>query len=149
MWPEMNYYNEKPHDPITLDLFPSSSPASSTFTLYEDDGVTRNFSSGSFATQTFSMDSNATALSFVAGASVGSYTGKPKGRGYMLQAHMVQGVSDVLLQDMEMVNYPDMDTLNAAASGWCYDTELGGTVHVKTGPIYIGTSFVVVLLYAA
>jgi hypothetical protein len=41
LWPENNFFDEKPHDPISLELWPQGE---SDFTLYEDDGVTRKVS---------------------------------------------------------------------------------------------------------
>merc|ERR1711937_1050638 len=38
MWPDMHYAGEKPLDVLTFDIFPSGE---SSFTLYEDDGRTR------------------------------------------------------------------------------------------------------------
>lgn len=36
MWPAMNYFNELPHDPITLDVYPHDTQAmNSSFELYE------------------------------------------------------------------------------------------------------------------
>ena len=34
LWPEMNYFDEKPHDPITFEIFPGAN-FSTTYTLYE------------------------------------------------------------------------------------------------------------------
>lgn len=46
-WQDMNYVGEKPTNVLTLRIWPS---AHSSFTLYEDDGVTRNFEKGAYAT---------------------------------------------------------------------------------------------------
>jgi hypothetical protein len=39
MWPDNNYFNAAPADPMYLELWPSGN---SSFSLYEDDGVTRD-----------------------------------------------------------------------------------------------------------
>ena len=38
MGPDVNYADEKPLDPLTLDIYPKGT---TTFTLYEDDGESR------------------------------------------------------------------------------------------------------------
>ncbi len=46
MQPEMHYTGEKPVDEITLDIFPG---ANSSFSLYEDDGLSLDYQNGKFA----------------------------------------------------------------------------------------------------
>lgn len=46
MQPEMNYTGEKPVDPLTLDIYPSSA---SYYELYEDDGLTLDYQHGVYA----------------------------------------------------------------------------------------------------
>jgi alpha-glucosidase (family GH31 glycosyl hydrolase) len=48
----MLYFNEKRHDPLTLDLFPEGN---SSFSLYEDDGITRQYEQEMFATTEIKM----------------------------------------------------------------------------------------------
>jgi alpha-glucosidase (family GH31 glycosyl hydrolase) len=56
MWPPMLYFNEKPHDPMTLALYPDGN---TTFTLYEDDGITRAHEQGAVAITEISMSAAA------------------------------------------------------------------------------------------
>ena len=46
MQPDMLYEGEKPLNPLTLDIYPSSG---STFNLYEDDGLTLDYQQGKYA----------------------------------------------------------------------------------------------------
>jgi len=46
MQPDMSHEGEKPLDPLTLDIYPSSV---STFSLYEDDGLTLEYQQGKYA----------------------------------------------------------------------------------------------------
>ncbi|CAJ1381314.1 unnamed protein product [Effrenium voratum] len=39
MWPQLDYVGETPLDVLTLDVYPPTAPGTSSFTLYEDDGV--------------------------------------------------------------------------------------------------------------
>ena len=43
MYPEMLHDREKPKDPVTFDIYPSGK---SSFSLYEDDGVTQDYRAG-------------------------------------------------------------------------------------------------------
>lgn len=46
MQPDMQYFGEKPVDPVTLDIYPSGN---SSGKLYEDDGKSLNYQKGEFA----------------------------------------------------------------------------------------------------
>ncbi|MET8625067.1 DUF5110 domain-containing protein [Kitasatospora sp. NPDC004669] len=88
MWPQMNYTGEKPVSTLTYDLYPSGN---SSFTLYEDDGITRAYQNGASATQqvTVSAPTSGTGdINVNVGASVGNYNGKPASRGYELNVHL-------------------------------------------------------------
>eukprot|EP00913_Durusdinium_trenchii_P009255 g8698.t2 len=107
MWPSLNFVGEKPVNELTLDLFPPTSAGVSNFTLYEDDGLTRNYRSsanggcvvsvfgtlnsgfGAVATQIFEMRraSNGS-LEVCIGPSIGAYAGKISSRSYRLQVHL-------------------------------------------------------------
>ncbi len=53
MYPAMNYDAEKAADSLTLDIYPS---ATSSFELYEDDGITREHRKGAFAKTRIQVD---------------------------------------------------------------------------------------------
>jgi len=46
MQPDMQYFGEKPVDPVTLDIYPSGN---SSFKLYEDDGLSLKYQNDEFA----------------------------------------------------------------------------------------------------
>ena len=54
MYPDMNYVGEKPADVLTLDLYPYGN---TSFNLYEDDGLTRDYKKGEFARTLISVSS--------------------------------------------------------------------------------------------
>ncbi|WP_165949129.1 NPCBM/NEW2 domain-containing protein [Kribbella turkmenica] len=114
-------------DPLTLDIYPQGE---SSFSLFEDDRVTRSQSS---AQQLFTVDAPTQGrgnITVTIGASVGSYAGKPAARPYELTVHT--GTKPlVVLVDGRKVN------------DWSYDD---GVVRVKTSPISTGRSAVVRLL---
>ena len=53
MYPEMLHDREKPKDPLTFDIYPFGK---SSFTLYEDDGVTQEYRNGAFAKTLVEVD---------------------------------------------------------------------------------------------
>jgi hypothetical protein len=53
MYPEMLHDREKPKDPVTFDIYPSGR---SSFTLYEDDGVTQDYRAGMYARTLVEVD---------------------------------------------------------------------------------------------
>ncbi len=46
MYPEMLHDREKPKDPVTFDVYPFGK---SSFSMYEDDGLTREYQAAGFA----------------------------------------------------------------------------------------------------
>lgn len=129
MWPEgTKSWSTRDKSELDLDIYPQGH---GSFTLTEDDGVTR---SPARATQTFTVDAPTSGPGTVTvriGPSVGSYAGKPATRRYLLTVHsgskpaVVQAGSSILRQ------YATKAALDAANSGWWYDN---GVVRVKTAP---------------
>ena len=114
-------------DPITLDIYPQGK---SSFSLYEDDRVTRSPKS---ATQVFAVDAPTQGRGDVTvkiGASVGTYTGKPASRPYELTVHTGTAPREVTVDGRKL-------------SGWEYDN---GVVRVKTAAISTARSAVVRLV---
>lgn len=98
------------------------------YTLYEDDGVTRQFATGSSATQQVTVDAHGhghgeTAIDV--GPSVGDYAGKPTARSYVFTVHTGAAPSVVLVDGR-----PLPQTSDPAAVGWFVDPS--GVVHVRT-----------------
>jgi alpha-glucosidase (family GH31 glycosyl hydrolase) len=130
MWPQMNYTGEKPVSTLTYDLYPRGS---SSFTLYEDDGITRAYQTGSFATQQVNVTAPASGTGDVTvsvGASNGSYTGKPASRGYEFTVHLSGAPSAV----SGLSQLGTKAAYDAATTGWYFDpADRGGLLWVKAG----------------
>jgi hypothetical protein len=123
---------------LDLDVYPQSK---GSFTLTEDDGVTRGYQRGEQAKQTFTVDapkSGPGTVTIGIGASAGTYPGKPAARNYQLSVHtgtkpaLVQAGTGILRQ------YGSKAELDEAASGWWYDPAAHGVVRVKTGRVGAG-----------
>ena len=91
---------------LDLDVYPAQ-PGS--FTLYEDDGVTRGYARGEYAEQTFTVTPDATGITVGIGPSVGTYAGKVERRSYRLLVHNPSGPGTTV------VEVPPLDT-NAATT---------------------------------
>lgn len=92
--PLMNYSDEHPLDTLTLLVYPADSGVTSS-SLYEDDGTTTAYQSGSFAVTTYTqrlrINGATTALELIIGPSVGSFRGKLLHRIYHVELHSVSG----------------------------------------------------------
>ncbi|HEY3002803.1 MAG TPA: discoidin domain-containing protein [Kribbellaceae bacterium] len=150
MWPQMLHHAEKPKTPITFDVYPRGS---SSFELYEDDGVTRAYQSGAYAKQLVQVTAPAGGTGDVTvsvGASNGSFSGKQSARGYELDVHVAGAPSGVQLGSSPLTRYTTRAEYDAAATGWFFDpAERSGVVHVRTGSQSTGTAFTVTLTGAA
>lgn len=139
MWPQMNYAGEKPVTPITLDLYPRGN---SSFTLYEDDGLTRSYQTGSFAKQQITMaapTSGTGDVTVTVGGSNGSFTGKQSSRGYEAAFH-TSAATSVTLDGVTLTRHTTQGAYDSASTGWFHS---GGVLRAKTGPRSTGTAFTV------
>eukprot|EP00041_Stephanoeca_diplocostata_P026060 m.694769 g.694769 ORF g.694769 m.694769 type:complete len:943 (-) comp22884_c2_seq9:1552-4380(-) len=159
MWPEMMYFNERPHDPLTIQIYPDEN-VSTSFTLYEDDGVTRAaIEKNAFSKTVISCDvatpsgdvtvdrSVTQPINITIGPSKGDYTGKPTTRAYMLQIHVKSAPKAVLLHGKPLNKTGSTASLDFADSGWFYNTAIQkpGVLLVKVPPQSLDTEVVVSL----
>lgn len=139
MWAEgTKSWQTRDKGELDLDVYPQGH---GSFTLTEDDGVTRGYQRGEQAKQTFTVDAPQSGPGTVTvgiGASTGTYPGKPAARNYLLTVHtgtkpaVVQAGTTVLRQ------YGSRADLDRASSGWWYDPAGKGVVRVKTGQLGAG-----------
>lgn len=146
MWPQMLHHREKDKDPLTLDIYPYGS---TSFELYEDDGVTRAYQTGEYAEQLIRCDAPASGTGDIivtVGPSVGDFSGKLLSRGYLLEVHSATKPVNVFLNSDTLIKYSSKEELSSASSGWFYDVyDRGGIVHVKTLSMPMSESFTVTL----
>ena len=100
MYPEMLYDNELPKDPVTFDVYPHGS---SSFEMYEDDGLSREHRNGAYAKTIIGCVGpdfgNSGTVSIFVGESVGEYEGKPESRAYRFEVH-VHGPPEIVKIDL-------------------------------------------------
>ncbi len=137
--PVMNFSDERPLDTLTLEIYPHDSEDGS-FTLYEDDGRTRAYESGAYATTAFTITSlpaeGSLALELEIGRTNGSYAGKPDRRTYLSEFHQIaSSPSTVTLNDVPLTHSLSVDSLRLSEAGFFYDGVARMLyVHTRTDP---------------
>uniref|UniRef100_UPI001C4F0EC9 TIM-barrel domain-containing protein n=1 Tax=Streptomyces sp. NRRL B-24572 TaxID=1962156 RepID=UPI001C4F0EC9 len=134
MWPQMNYSGEKAASTLTYDVYPRGD---SSFSLYEDDGVTRAHEDGAYARQQVDVTAPASGTGDVTvsvGARDGSYTGKTTSRGYEFSLHTATAPSAVTIGTTTLSALGDKADYDAAESGWYFDgNDRSGVLWIKAG----------------
>jgi len=165
MYPEMLHDREKPKDPVTLDLYPFGK---SSFSLYEDDGLTREYQAAGFARTLIevdapkALDEPGTQVTVRVGAAKGTYKGMPASRAYVVDIHLPAKPASVKVGErvVQAFEVPPAGrgadraardkaraAFDAAPEGWLYDAPtragIGGVLHVRIKPQPLTTGFVV------
>src|SRR5438552_691419 len=81
--PDLRYADERPLDPLTLDLYPGNG----AFTLYEDDGHSFEYEHGQFCTTSYTLRRTEDRLVFEIGVREGAYV--PPARRLLIRLHAV------------------------------------------------------------
>lgn len=86
--PQMQYTGQLPWDPITLDVYPSTTETDQT-SLYEDDTLTTNYQQGQFRTTAISTwaDDAAKTVSVSIAPAVGTFSGALTQRSWVVRLH--------------------------------------------------------------
>ncbi|WP_160498392.1 discoidin domain-containing protein [Paenibacillus dendrobii] len=133
MYPESLYDGQVPAEPVTYDIYPYQT---SSFTLYEDDGVSKEHRTGKFAKtriDSIAPERGTGDLTVKVGASIGEYQGKPDSRISQFMIHMPNQPVSVSLDGSAYTRQVSKAAYDAAGSGWFYDaSEKGGVLYVKT-----------------
>lgn len=120
MGPDMHYVDEKPADPLTLDIYPA---ARSTYTLYEDDGLSNGYKQGRFARTPFDCESIGPDLIVGIAAADGDYNGKLAHRTYVLKINRrTSSLARVSRNGVTIKKAPSIQAFNDAEEGWLNDS---------------------------
>ncbi len=145
MYPEMLVLGDKPYDPLTFDIYPDLSGVPSAFTLYEDDGASRAYQQGAYATQrivvTAADGAKSGGIRIDLAAAEGAFEGMLETRGYEFTVRTQAAPQAVtfLLPDgsageevLPLSGELAAETYRHARQCWWYDpTEKFGTLHIK------------------
>jgi alpha-glucosidase len=118
MGPEMMYVDQKTLDPLTLRIYPHGS---STYTLYEDDGKTRNYQNGYYCTTKFDCIQMEDEVAIKINTRKGNY--KPAKRNYILQILLPNNPSSVTLNNAELSQHNNLQSLKESVSGYFYNAD--------------------------
>ncbi|MCV2359898.1 NPCBM/NEW2 domain-containing protein [Paucibacter sp. TC2R-5] len=134
MYPEVLFDGQKPKDQLTLDLYPQGE---SSYTLYEDDGLTRQYSEqGKSSRQVILMTAptqGAGDIRVKVGPVQGDYAGQEPQRSLALIVHSRAKPQAVELGGQVLPESGDQATFDAATQAWWFDAnDKFGTVHIKT-----------------
>ncbi len=158
MYPPMLHDREKPKDPVTFDIYPFGR---TSFSMYEDDGVTQSYRAGAFARTLVevdaprSLDEPGAQVTVKVGAAKGSYKDMPASRSYILDLHVPGRPASVKLGDriLPAFQLPEGDRaarekaraeFDAAPEGWLFDpSDRHGMLHVRVEPQALSAGFAV------
>jgi alpha-glucosidase len=85
MQPPMRYTGEKPVDPLIVNVWPLPPGTDSSYSVYEDSGVSVEYQHGVFARTPIRATQAGDTLKVEIGPVEGSYPGMPKSRGFELR----------------------------------------------------------------
>jgi alpha-glucosidase (family GH31 glycosyl hydrolase) len=121
MGPPLRWVDEKPADPLTLDVYPAGA---TSYTLYEDDGVSQGYMGGAYSTTKLSADDTSGHVVVTIGAQATAkhtYAGQLCARTYVLQVHQQAAAPAGVTRDGAPVAPSSAGGFDAAAEGWYYD----------------------------
>jgi alpha-glucosidase (family GH31 glycosyl hydrolase) len=87
MWPPTDHVRGKQFETILLDIYPGGN---SQFTLYEDDGVSLDYTKGGVATTTITCQENNSEIRIEIQPRKGTYDAMPKERIYDVRLHVLK-----------------------------------------------------------
>lgn len=90
----MQYVGESAVDTLILKVYPDNQ---SSYTLFEDDGISFDYEKGSTASTKFTCDQNEGQIDFVICRTTGSYIGMPSNRVYELELAIKENPHSVLI----------------------------------------------------
>jgi alpha-glucosidase len=162
MYPEMLHDREKPKDPVTIDIYPFGK---TSFSLYEDDGVTQEYRTGAFTrtaievTAPKALDEAGAQVTVKVGPAKGAYKGMAASRSYVLDVHVPAKPASVKLADRVLPAFElppsgrggdraarekARAAFEAAPEGWLFDpSDRRGVLHVRLKPQAPGAGFTV------
>jgi len=124
MGPEMMYVDQKPLNPLTLRIYPHGS---STYTLYEDDGKTRDYKKGKYCTTKYNCNESDGNVKIAIYARSGNY--KPATKSYLLEVLQKDKPLGVKLNNSSLTEHQSLKVFNESTSGYFYES--GKFVYIK------------------
>jgi alpha-D-xyloside xylohydrolase len=118
--PVLQWVDQVPASPMTLDIYPAGK---TSYTLYEDDGVTDQYAEGAFSETTFVSDNASGGETLEISAAVGSFQGQLTSREYILQINLQKTSPTKVTRDgVDETEYFSLADFENAQEGWYYDS---------------------------
>lgn len=111
-----NYISQKKIDLMEIKIFPSQN---STYTLYEDDGISRNYKKGEFSKTMFDVNTNLDGMVIKVNKIEGNLDSGIKE--YLFTILNSKEVKNIILNGIK-INKLDKDKIYSAASGFYFDS---------------------------
>jgi alpha-glucosidase (family GH31 glycosyl hydrolase) len=142
--PKMDYSDQKPVDPLTLDVYAGKRPAQ--FKLYEDDGVSLDYRKGAYAWTTviFKPINASGNYALTIGPAHGRFAGQLEKRRYLVRVHGLLKPKSVTVEQTKLDEVGD----DQCGAGWTWDAQ-ARTTTVRLPNAYPIDQPVVVVLQEA
>lgn len=129
MYPEMNYIGER-QNPLTLHIY---SGDHGKFSLYEDDGLSYDYTKGKGCWTEITTQQNNDVISITIGPSKGTYRGQPQEREYNLVVHNILCPTAITFMNKKIDKFENIADLEKVTVGWAYlnNNKFLGDVLVK------------------
>jgi alpha-glucosidase (family GH31 glycosyl hydrolase) len=121
MGPDLQYADEKPADPLTVDIYPAGV---TSYTLYEDDGVSEGYLGGAYATTKFTSDAGGGKPKITIGAQATAhypFAGQLCSRTYILKINGQATAPAMVMRDGAPAKTSSAAAFDAAPEGWYHD----------------------------
>lgn len=132
----MMYNWERPADTLTVNIFPEGK---SEYTLYEDDGLTRQHREGVFATTKFEVSAPGNSkepVQITINPAEGDFNGRVKNRTYLLDIYTGKVPQTVILNGQKLKKGKDKNSFDSQSTGWYFDPDSHkGILHIKTSKL--------------
>lgn len=129
------------HDELIVKAFSFDGDANdgegkSSFTLYEDDGVTTAYLTGAVRETNISQEWKGNIVTVRIHKSTGTYQGAPGSRNNIIELVVDNVGEKVSLNGVELRNFSKVDDLKAVNSGWV-DDKVNKTIIAKSGTMSV------------
>ena len=142
--PRMDYSDQKPVDPLTLDVYAGRRTAE--FRLYEDDGVSLDYRKGAHAWTTIDFKPTDTAgdYALTIGPADGRFAGQLDKRRYIVRVHGLLKPKAISVEQTKLAEMGD----DPCGAGWTWDSQTR-TATIRLPNAYASDRPVAVTLEAA
>jgi alpha-D-xyloside xylohydrolase len=121
MGPALQWVDEKPGDPLTLDIYPAGQ---TSYSLYEDDGVSNAYLAGAYSTTALACDTSSGRPMISIGAAKLAkypYAGQLSARTWVLKVNQQSAAPSTVTRDGAPVPMSSAATFDTASEGWYFD----------------------------